>query len=266
MKKLILIIVLIFMPNFLLSKEVIGNKELSHSELGPYGQEVERQTYKSFLTIGLDGFKLTTVNLGYNLNSFFSLGVSYNFHYNGGWDMGTYDFGTMDKGIITYAETYQQDYGKTQGVPDMNLNAFLHFYPFIQDNYPYYISAYLGRTRKSKVILSSLNTVFVSPAIFGTEEYGYPVLSMTAELLPTFYYGLGLGGKFLLPFGLTVGIEFGLVSLHKPAFDPNIKLAYPDPGYISPERFWILHEQLRYAVRPPGTIKLNYAFLIGISI
>lgn len=255
--------------NFPLPKEEIGNRKLSYAEVGTYGQEKQRLKYKYTVEIGLpDSFyKLSVISLGYNINGLFSVGISRNFSRQNYYDFSYYDgTRTLSKGVYTEAGSVPaQDYGATFPLPQMGTNLFLHFYPLIKENIPIYIPLYLGRTDSSVLINQSENAVF-NP-IYQNEKPNrpIPILHMSADAPATFYSGYGLGVKLVLPGGAIGGIEFGMVNLHNPQYNYNIQASILNKNPISLQEFFILQEQLKYAIQPIDRVKFNYGIMVGIA-
>ena len=249
--------------------EEIGNKKLPYSKIAPSGQEKQRLKYKYTIEIGLPDtfYKLSVISLGYNINGFFSIGISRNFSRQQYYDFAYYDgTKTLGKGVYTEAGSVPaQEYGETFPMPQMGTNLFFHIYPLIKENIPIYVPLYLGRTDGSVLIDHSENGVFNPFYQINYPNRSIPILHMTADSPPTAYYGYGLGVKLVLPGGAIGGMEFGMVTLHNPHYNYNISASILNQSPLSLTDFYILQEQLKYAVQPIDRVKLNYGIMVGIS-
>lgn len=250
-------------------KERIGNKKIPSEKIQKFGQGKLREDYRFFSSIGLpDGvYKLAAVSLGYNLNEYISFGISQNFTVQYYRDYGgSESYGNWNRGIIYAVEnSTQQDYGIRKRIPNMGTNLFVHIYPFIKDNIPVYIPLYLGRTARTEVIQNSENTVF-NP-LYSALHPGsnLPVINLTAEALPSFYVGAGLGGKIFLPFGLFIGVEFGYTVLHQPQLHYRSSLSFLNKAQVSIPELAVLNEQVKQAYPAADSVKMNYGIILGAS-
>ncbi len=246
-------------------RERIGNKKIPPAQIQKFGQGKLREDYRFFASVALpDGlYKLAAVSLGYNLNEYISIGISQNFTIQYYRDFGSSEsFGGWNKGVLYSVEnSTQQDYGYRKRVPNMGTNVFVHIYPFIKENIPIYIPLYLGKTRRTEVIQSSENTVF-SPAYSALHPGSdLPVINLTAEALPAFYAGAGLGAKIFLPYGLFFGMEFGYTVLHQPQMHYRSSLSFFNRAQVSIPELAVLNEQVKLAFPAADTVKMNYGFL-----
>lgn len=250
-------------------KERIGNRKIPSEKIQKFGQGKLREDYRFFSSIGLpDGvYKLAVISIGYNLNEYISLGVSQNFTVQYYRDFGgSESYGNWDKGIVyTVENSTQQDYGIRKRIPNMGTNLFVHIYPFIKENIPVYIPIYLGRTARTEVIQSSVNTVYnpVYSALHPGSDL--PVINLAAEALPSFYAGAGLGGKIFLPYGLFLGMEFGYAAIYQPQLHYRSSLSFFNKAQVSIPELAVLQEQVKLAHPAADSVKMNYGIILGAS-
>ncbi|HNI89939.1 MAG TPA: hypothetical protein PKX55_17430, partial [Leptospiraceae bacterium] len=163
-----------------LPKEIIGNQKLPEEDLIPYGQEKQRLKYKYNIVTGLPSglSKFALFSLGYNINGYFSVGISQNQNRQTSEDYSYYDgTKTLSKGVYTEAGSVpSQDYGNTQLIPKMGTNIFLHYYPLIKLDLPIYIPVYLGRSQGSTLINGSENGIFNPAYQMDKPSYPLPIL------------------------------------------------------------------------------------------
>jgi hypothetical protein len=249
-------------------KEEIGNKKIPYNELEPFGHEKLRLKYRYFFNIGMADalYKISVLSFGYNINGFFSIGISQNFNRQYYRDFSSYDsFSKINKGIyVMENNTTAQEYSGRLSIPQMGTNLFLHYYPLIKENIPVYIPFYLGRSAHSSVIMYSENAVYNPAYQNNRPNEQNPILYMSADSLPTTYYGLGIGMKAVVG-GVTFGFEFGWVQMQNPKWHYNIRPSLYNHSQMNLSEFYVLQEQIKFAYQPNDQIKLNYGFLIGIG-
>ncbi|MBK8396671.1 MAG: hypothetical protein IPL26_15735 [Leptospiraceae bacterium] len=160
---------------------------------------------------------------------------------------------------MSYSQkTVWQDYGEIKGSPDLGFNLFAHYYPFPDLNLPLYIPFYLGRSIRSQVIWGSENVMY------RPNTSNYPVISMEADYLPSYYIGSGLGINFALPEGISVGIEFGYVKMLHPELDFNLRGSYINTTNISISDIFVYEQLFKRAFPGTDIVKMNYGILIGM--
>lgn len=275
MKALLLCLFLLFPLSLLTQDEMIGNQEIDEPV---YQVKLKRQK-RFFIDMGISGGfrRLNHISIGYHLNDTLSVGITQHhisasdFVFENNLEVGVSKYGLYSSDSkISYQHTPRR-----HGVPNLGQALFLHLYPFLKQDIPFfYVPIYFGRTHNRAIVRSSRNILSNAVVANLNSSSGFAVLNTTVNERSSLYYGFGLGFRIRFPQGIFLGIEYGLAYLrfrkfkHYTTVSPYNELGkntYLRTKDVSMVDLYLYNMQIQELYEFPKQARLNYGIIVGVS-
>jgi hypothetical protein len=276
----ILLLLILVLCNFAVSsdEEMIGNKKINALDMDENGSVNSQYSYRQKKRWETSlSFHYNAASISYYIMPYLAFGFRVN-------DLNriigeTPQKGTDNRPLLggdTNALTiYQKRESRTDfGKVYPRENFFLHYYPknSLLNNLPIYFALNLGRTygtyREEVDYMSYLSEPIRDPdAAIDRKviQNGYPMMYRRVSERPNYYFGCGIGYKWITSSGLSFGTEIGTSYRAKPEIDVTVM---PVPWNQTPINLYdigVMTNALKAQYESRTSFSMHYLFTVGYA-